>query len=92
MDFSKQDSRRIRRDIRQVLLKIWDPIGIGDEPRAQDEYDSYIGGLYELLVGLHSDQEIEEYLWAIIKERIQVHPQKGATEATVKALRSISLE
>ena len=89
---SKQDSRRIRGDIRQALVKIWDPIGIKDEPHAQDEYDSYIGGVYDLLLNHRSDREIEDYLWKIIEERIHVHPQKGATQATVRALRNIRLE
>ena len=89
---SKQDSQRIRDDIRQALVKIWDPIGIKDEPRAEDEYDSYIGGVYALLLNRRSDSEIADYLWKIIEERIHVHPQKGATQATVKALRNIKLE
>lgn len=26
----------------------WDPIGVSDVPEAADEYNSYIGGVYEL--------------------------------------------
>jgi len=88
----KQESERIRDDIRRTLLNIWDPIGIKEEPRAQGEYDNYIGGVYDLLLGHQSDSEIENYLWKIIEERIHVHPQKSATQATVKALRNIRLE
>jgi hypothetical protein len=47
----KYESRRIKVDIRHVLMDVWDPIGIKDEPKAQDEYDSYLGGVYGLLVG-----------------------------------------
>jgi hypothetical protein len=32
MGIDKEESRRIRNDIRQVLLQVWDPIGIQDEP------------------------------------------------------------
>ena len=32
----KYESRRIRAEIRQVLLTVWDPIGVADEPNAQD--------------------------------------------------------
>ena len=39
----KATSRRIRAKIRHVLLEVWDPIGIKDEPNAQDEYDAYMG-------------------------------------------------
>ena len=31
-------------------MDVWDPIGVKDEPNAQDEYDGYLGGVYELLV------------------------------------------
>ena len=47
----KYESRRIRVEIRHVPVDVWDPIGIKDEPNAQDEYDGYLGGVYELLVG-----------------------------------------
>jgi hypothetical protein len=89
---NKKDIQRINDEIRQVLVKEWDPIGIKDEPRAQDEYDSYIGGVFNLLAKHGSDKEIEDYLWKIIEDRIHVHPQMGATQNAVKALRSISLE
>ena len=39
----KYESRRIRVEIRRVLLMVWDPIGIRDESNAQDEYDGYWG-------------------------------------------------
>jgi hypothetical protein len=45
----KVQSRRIRVEIRHVLMDVWDPIGVKDEPNAQDECDGYIGKLFELL-------------------------------------------
>jgi hypothetical protein len=42
----KYESRRIRVEIRRVLLTVWDPIGIRDESNAQDEYDGYLGGVF----------------------------------------------
>jgi hypothetical protein len=29
-------------EVKRILLKEWDPIGIGDSPEVDDEYDSYI--------------------------------------------------
>jgi hypothetical protein len=46
----KYESRRIRVDIRHVLMDVWDPIGVKDIPQASDEYDSYLGEIMELLV------------------------------------------
>ena len=34
----KYESRRIRAEVRRVLSDVWDPIGVKDEPNAQDEY------------------------------------------------------
>jgi hypothetical protein len=73
----KQDSRRIRAAIRQVLLDVWDPIGIKDVKEAQDEYDSYLGGIYELLV--------------IVTKSMELPATKDDMSETVTALRHIPL-
>jgi hypothetical protein len=62
----KSHSRAIRLQIRGILLDIWDPIGIKDEPNAQNEYDGYIGSIYDLLVSKASDDSLIDYLhWAV---------------------------
>ena len=35
----------MRAAVHEILITQWDPIGVGREPRAQDEYDSYIPGI-----------------------------------------------
>jgi hypothetical protein len=30
-------------------MTVWDPIGVGDEINAQDEYEGYLGGVLDLL-------------------------------------------
>jgi hypothetical protein len=88
----KYESRRIRVAIRHVLMDVWDPIGIKDEPGAQNEYDSYIGGVYELLISGASDEYIEDHLWRIVTERMGLDAAKKSDMAdTVKALREIPL-
>ena len=63
-DFKKR-GRHIQASIRKVLLHHWDPIGVRDEPEAQDEYDSYVGGVYRLLASGASEEQIVDYLWQI---------------------------
>jgi len=58
----KNESRRIRVEIRRVLLNVWDPIGVRDEPNAQDEYDCCLGSLFHLLTSDATDDAIAEYL------------------------------
>ena len=48
--------------IRQILLHDWDPIGVGDDPDARDEYDFYIPRLYRLMVLGASRQAVARYL------------------------------
>ena len=87
----KYESRRIRVEIRRVLLQHWDPIGIREESEAQDEYDMYLGGVYGLLVRGASDEEIADHLAHIVEERMSLHPQSEATKETVRALRTIHI-
>jgi hypothetical protein len=87
----KYESRRIRGAIRHVLMDVWDPIGVKGEPNAQDEYDGYLGGVYELLVSGVSDKCIEDHLWRIVTERMELPAEKSAMTKTVKALRQIPL-
>lgn len=42
-------ARSLQKAVRQVLLRDWDPIGVRDEPQAQDEYDSYADHLCGML-------------------------------------------
>jgi hypothetical protein len=84
----KEESREVRRAIRRVFLEVWDPIGISDEPNAQDEYDGYIGRIFELLMVGRSDKEIIEYLnWAV--ERMGMDGSRVSLQAVVTALRQI---
>jgi hypothetical protein len=91
MAIDKYESRRVRGEIRRVLLQCWDPIGIRSEPNAQDEYDGYLGGIYELLVRNATNEEIANHLRRIVEERMALHPQTEATERTVRELRAIPI-
>ena len=52
-----------------MLLYEWDPIGVSTVPEAADEYDSYVGTVYVMLMDQRLDAEaIESYLWTISTE------------------------
>jgi hypothetical protein len=86
----KDESREVRCAIRRVFLEVWDPIRIGDEPNAQDEYDGYIGRVFELLVTGGSDKEIIEHLlWAT--ERMGMDGSRASLQTVTAALRQIDL-
>ena len=68
----KERSREIRGHIRRVLMAEWDPIGVSDTAEAADEYDSYIGGVYELLERGASEASICAYLRNIEVDRMEM--------------------
>jgi len=88
----KTDSRRIRVEIRHVLLNVWDPIGVKDEPNAQDEYDGYIGRVYELLVSKAPQSELVDYLyWAAHDHMGLDAARRSDMTGTAEALAAIPL-
>jgi hypothetical protein len=87
----KNESRRIRIEIRQVLLNVWDPIGVKDEPNAQNEYDCCLGSLFHLLTSGATDDDIGEYLWRQGTEHMGLQLKKEQMYPTVAALRQIRL-
>jgi hypothetical protein len=58
-------------------MEEWDPIGVKDMPEAEDEYDSYIGGMFELLERKAPGHELAEYLRRIEIDRIGLANASG---------------
>jgi len=87
---TKENSRRIRIEIRRVFMEVWDPIGVRDEPNAWNEYDGYLGNALELLMSHASDQEWKEYLdW--ITARMGIDSSRHSHAEVIYALRAIDL-
>ncbi len=88
----KAQSRRIRVQIRHVLLETWDPIGIRDEPNAQDEYDGYMGEVFDLLVRRAPDSAILDYLLWAANEHMGLSAKREDMLPTILELRKINLQ
>jgi hypothetical protein len=88
----KIQSRSLRAQVRDVLLNTWDPIGISDEPNAQNEYDSYIDPIYDLLISQASDDVLIDYLHWVVFEQMGIDAaSREDMRETVTALRKIDL-
>ena len=73
-------------------MEVWDPIGLKDELLAQDEYDAYLGDLYELLIASASDSEVAKYLYWVAHERMGFEEERARdTRTTVMALKRIDI-
>jgi hypothetical protein len=53
---------KIQAAIREILFYDWDPINVSDNENLKDEYDSYIAGVYRILIGSRNSNELVEYL------------------------------
>jgi hypothetical protein len=87
-------AKEILESIRRVLLEEWDPIGVNDVAEAQDEYDSYIGGVHRLLASGASADQVEAHLRHLetVTMGISDHNRARATRCDVaRKLRSLDL-
>jgi hypothetical protein len=66
------DVKALTKSVRLILLKDWDPIGIADEPRAQDEYDSYAPAIARMVLDAASQAALADHLLAIETGRMEL--------------------
>lgn len=67
-------------DIKKILLRDWDPIGISLVSEVKDddnEYDSYIPDVYALLNSGKNVDEISKYLMSVEINRMGITPDQG---------------
>ncbi len=88
----KYAARRVKQEIDRILWEVWDPIGVNQETVARSEYNSYVNGIFELLVSGATDDAIAQHLLRIVNQRMEL---SGASltdmRPTVQALRTITL-
>jgi hypothetical protein len=51
--------------IREILLRHWDPVSVGDNPKLADEYDVYLGEVADMLAKGCGSTELYDHLRAI---------------------------
>lgn len=78
--------------IRKRLLTDWDPIGVGDSPEAQDEYDGYIPQIYRMLIQQKTRAELFDFLWWAETVHMTLAGNRMATERLVDRLMLIPRE
>lgn len=64
--------REIMNAIRDILVRDWDPIGVGGSPA--DEYDRYIGPVYRILSDNLPENELIEFLFRTETEKMGLNP------------------
>jgi hypothetical protein len=87
----KKELKRLEGEIRKILVHVWDPIGVKNEPNAQDEYDCCLWDVFRLRTTQGTDEEITEYLFRQGTEHMGLDFRREELQATVHALRKIRL-
>ena len=83
MTYDRSRARQYQAAIRAVLLTQWDPIGVSQHPEAQDEYDSYVPGVYRLLASREVDRgSLFFHLWQIETERMGLSETPASRQHT----------
>lgn len=89
---TKRDDKKLKAQLyrsayeaaHDILIREWDPIGVGDEPMAQDEYDAYIPGALRMVADGRDEQAISDYLQGIETESMGLSLTKGAAERNLR--------
>jgi hypothetical protein len=79
-------ARQYHQAIRQILLREWDPIGVADEPSAQDEYDSYIHEIHGMLIRHEPRHRLVDHLWWIETEHMGLFGDLSRTQTVADRL------
>lgn len=79
-------ARRYHEAIHKILLHVWDPIGVCDEPNARDEYDSYIHEIHGMLIRHEPKHRLIDHLWWIETVNMGLSGNRSHTEAVADRL------
>ena len=72
--------------IRKILRYDWDPIGVYDEPSAEDEYDTYVMEVDAMLDSDADRKALYAYLWRVETEGMGLRGAHEVTERVVELL------
>lgn len=80
-------SKNIAKEINNILLNIWDPIGIKSIPEAYDEYRFYVETVQNILLESKDPKsELTNYLYYIEKDMIGLQPNEENLKIVVELL------
>jgi len=79
-------AQRYHEAIHDILLRKWDPIGVADEPAAQDEYDGYIHEVHGMLIRHEPRHKLIDHLWWVETEHMGLFGNRSRTEVVADRL------
>ena len=82
----KPEYKELYKRIDEVLYYIWDPIGVSNEQKARNEYESYVPQILQLLIESEEVKQISSYLSEIEETKIGLLPNKQICDYTAEIL------
>jgi hypothetical protein len=76
--------------VRTLLLSEWDPIGVRDEPAAQDEYDAYAAVIVDMINAGRSETELADYLVSLETDAMGLAADRRRAEAVATKLTALA--
>ncbi len=86
MSERRDRAKRYHDAIAQVLINDWDPVDVQRVPEAQDEYDSYVGGIHSRLIRHAPRHELLDHIWLIETEYMGLRGNRQKAERVVDKL------
>jgi hypothetical protein len=74
-EFDLDKIAEVHRQIRVVLIRDWDPIGVGGTPGAATEYFGYERGACDVAVTTRSAEAVARHLLEMEQERMGLPPR-----------------
>ena len=72
--------------VRDFLLKEWDPIGVGDSPGAENEYNGYVDSILTLLKQGKAQEDLFNYMWWMETDHMGLDGDRATTAEKAHSL------
>ncbi len=87
----EKDPTAIQREIEEILIREWDPLGIAAQPECRNQYSCYVAGVYRLLAQGASESELAEHLALKEQQQMGLTSPSRLLEKVARLLRSVEL-
>ena len=89
---NKYQARINRARVRDVLMREWDPIGVSGIPEAADEYDSYLGTIYLMLLDARTNHKrVADHLLSIAVNSVGISERPELKQRCRRAAAALML-
>lgn len=87
-----EEFKRLRQEVREILINVWDPLGVKDFPHAQDEYDAYLHEFTKFVWDDASVETIVDRLQNIQRHRMRLRrSDRDRLQKVASKLRSLEV-